>query len=322
MHRYNVLRGRLIVALAAPVLALLPFDDAKSILVHAPEMSIDPKSGELSKLRVRYLAAARAGEFDSDVDTRDKVPLDHKETFSMSGSVDATDARGVVKSKADYLGRAKVGTLKGLTSAKVENGNARATADVYVQFMDLVQITKEGKLSVVLAVSGSVTEQVHPMSTLIGAGSVARADFFVWPYGNMPTPGQSFDFYAYRGATWTAVGPVLTDPLPAASYSVGSRWWVLGQLWLNSSATGNSLLSTHAPHALESAARFDHTAEFFIAADPLTPDAAFVSASGYDYRPLAVPEASTGLLFLGGMGLLWLRLGCKKRVQRPGIPHD
>ena len=283
------------------LVVLVPIPAAHAILVSGPELSIDPKTGVLSNLRVGHLASAFTfGDSDSSGDTADKVPVDWKEPLSSSGRIEASFRN--LRGEAEWRARAQAGNLKALTRAKVENGAVIVHSDVYLQFLDVVQITEEGKLSLSLKIgSHGVRDEVHPASSAIGAFSSAHSDFFVWPYGGaMPTVGQLFNFYDYRGVTWTAAGPVSTEPLGPLDYPVGSRWWVMGQLSVNSVARGNSVLGIREPHTLETMANFFGTVEFYFLPDPSTPDVRFNSATGFSYLA-PVPEPATWLMMLLGV---------------------
>jgi hypothetical protein len=296
--------ARIAVLFAATV---WPFSQASAIRLEAPEISINPTTGTLSNLRVRYVASAIAlGDAEGTFDTVDKIPEDWTVTLSRAGQLVGDSTRPPHHSEGEYRALAQVGTLKGFTRARVENGAPRASADVYMQFMDLIQITREGKLAVVLDIGGGgIKNQVHPGNSLLSAGSTARADFYVWPHGvPMPEQGKPFDFVTYRGATWTEAGAVLSDVVGGAPPLVpGARYWVLGQLWLNSIARGGSLMQVLAPKELETSADLYHTAQFFLQPDPSTPDVSFTSASGFNYLA-PVPEPSTWITLLIGIGLI------------------
>src|SRR5687768_16561770 len=163
-------------ACMALLVALSASPKANAILLHAPEISIDPNSNALSRLRVRYVASAFAlSDSEAAVDTVDKIPLSKGDSLSRAGQVVADSQRGSTHhSEAEFGGFAQVGTLKGLTRARVENAAPNASADVYMQFMDVVQITEGGKLDYFFNASGFVKDQIHPSNVSVAAASIAR----------------------------------------------------------------------------------------------------------------------------------------------------
>ena len=303
---------------AATVFALagLPsFLQASPVMRPAPEFSVAPRSDNQIGLRVRYTAFASApGDFEIQSDSPTALPLDWHERISRAGSVVGADPdHPATESFAEFQALTSVGKLSGLTRARVQNGVGNASASVYMQFMDVVQVDKGGKLDFNWAVSGTVDNKTHPFGTNFAASS-ARAELFVWPYGTFPETGQGFPFTVYARSIFDPAGN--THLLPEVlSYPAGSRWWVLGQITITSTARSDHLLRVLPPHVLESTGDFRHTAELFIAPDPSTPDASFHAASGFNYSLAPIPEPSTYLLVLAGTAVLALRIG---RRRRPG----
>lgn len=173
--------------------------------------------------------------------------------------------------------------------------------------MDVLQVDTAGILHLNWVVSGTADQQIL-LPPAIAAGSGLTAELFVWPYGTYPTPGTPFMFANYAKSFIHGAGD--THLLPNAyRYPAGSRWWVLGQLTIESRATATNLLGLLPPHKVETTGNFGNTVELFITPDPSTPEASFHSASGYDYRatPAAAPEPSTLSLLLSGLLALRLR---------------
>ena len=178
-----------------------------------------------------------------------------------------------------------------------------------MQFMDVLQVDTEGVLHLNWKVSGTADEVF--LSRNNNAGSSLTAELYVWPYGILPTPGFAFAFTNYAKSVITGAGD--TQLLPSSYfYQAGTKWWVLGQLSIQSRANADSGIRLHPPFRVETTANFGNTVELFITPDPSTPDASFHSASGYDYRVTAVPEVSTWLMMLAGL----LTLGLKRTEDK------
>jgi hypothetical protein len=294
------------------LLILFCLPTAQAVTRFAPELSILDAPGHLSSLRIRWLSnAVGLGDFDAQFDSKDSIALSSLDFLSQAGSVAANSlpAHLGIHSEAEFSGLVQVGKIRGFTRARVENGATSARADLYMQFMDVIRVDKAGKLDFTLDATGTVTDQLHPtFPHNINAVSSAKAEVYVWPFGTMPTPGQAFDFTLYESVEYLN-NVIVSVPAENMFFPPGSRWWLMTQLSLNSTARANALLQVAPPpKALETAARFDHTVELFINPDPSTPDASFTAASEFDYRtPAAIPEPSTWLLFGAGMSLLLLR---------------
>ena len=299
----------LICLMAVMGLLLWPPTLEAGVLLPAPYFSVPLKSGHEVGLRSRYTAFADAfGDFDGQADGLTKLPMDWLDSISFAGSVAASESgRPETSSFAEFQGLTKVGKLSAMTHAWVEKGLGTGSAVMDMQFMDILQVDTAGLLHLNWVVSGTADQQIL-LSPSNEAASTLTAELFVWPYGALPTPGFAFEFSTYAKSVITGTGN--THLLPNTYlYPAGSRWWVLGQLTIESRAHANSLLRMLPPYRVETTADFGHTVELFIAPDPATPEASFHSASGYDYRatPAAVPEPSSwSLLFAGLVALrLW-----------------
>jgi hypothetical protein len=301
---------RLFVFTAIVGLCLSPLAGAQ-IVLPAPELSVVRGSSDEIGLRARYSASAFApGDFEAQNDSLTKLPVSWTESISVAGSVAALDPLDPDRtSSAEFQGRVNAGRLSGKTGVAIENGPVSASTFVYMQFMDVLQVDSAGILHHNWKVTGTADAQRLPFpytSTPNFAASRATAELFIWPFGTFPTTGLPFEFTVYAKSS---VGPSgETHILPRSyAYEAGSRWWMLGQILIESNASSNDLLRLVPPHSLQSTADLRHTAELSLTPDASTPDASFHSASGFDYRVAAIPEPSTYLLFFAGMGALAVR---------------
>jgi hypothetical protein len=312
----QAIRANSLCACLAFLGALAPLSEAVATRVIAPDISIDPTTKTLTNLRVSYVAHALAyGDSESAVDVVDWEPVNWLDSISRAGQVVADNTLSPPHhSEAEYRARATVGTLKAYTRAKVERTAPSARSTVYLQFVDLIQATHEGKLSVDLGVTAtSITNQVHPLNDLVNAFSEARADFYVWPYSaSFPKARELYDFTVYEAITWEHDKTIFEAPDNGLLFFPGDRYWVLGQLTVSSIARGGSIMQTAPPHTMETVADLYHTVHFVLEPDPSTPDVKFVSASGFNYAA-PVPEPATWGLFLVG---LWLVGAHFKRRNR------
>jgi hypothetical protein len=298
-------RGNWKYALLPCAIFLYP-NGLQAVVLTAPEFS-HPVTSEGIGLRARYSAFANVfGDTELRQDALTKLPSSWSESISFAGSVAAVAPPASPTAFAEFRALSQVARLSGFTHVKIEDGVSSANTEVYMQFMDVIRIGTSGMLDFKWAVSGTVDEERLPFTSENFASSSARAEFFVWPFGTVPTAGLPFNFTNYGRSAIQPDGD--THLLPATlSYPAGSRWWVLGQMTVRSAAIGNDLLRALAPETLESTGRLDHTAQLFIDPNPATPDATYTSLSGFDYHTAAIPEASRWWMFLAGLGLLGLR---------------
>ncbi len=182
-----------------------------------------------------------------------KLPLDWLDSISHAGSVAASERGHPERSSfAEFQGLTKVGKLSAMTHAWVENGLGTGSAVMDMQFMDILQVDTAGFLHLNWVVSGTAEQQIL-LSPSNEAGSTLTAELFVWPYGTFPTPGFAFEFSNYAKSVIT--GASNTHLLPNTYlYPAGSRWWVLGQLTIESRANATSLLRVLPPHRVETIA--------------------------------------------------------------------
>lgn len=192
-------------------------------------------------------------------------------------------------------------------------GYADATANVYVDFIDLLHIVAPGVPHFSLHLSGD--------SLASGTGgyssSIGQAEMWFWPFdGNAPPAGGTlFDFTYHekhvRGPSST------TDEMTSnfdTNLAVDSYWWLAARLTVQSNAhigsqTGNG---TGVPAGTEEGfADFSHTAVLNIDPDLSTPNFAYISDSGADYST-RVPEPTTILLAVGAIGI------CPRRRRAAG----
>ena len=302
MNAKPIVRPPNVFALALIALLVGTSGPAASIPLPVPDFPL-ALSGDQVGLRSSYTAFASAfGDHDGAADSLTKFPPNWQDSISHSGLFAAVGKDSAV-SIASLQGSTQVGRLKVKTSALVEGGLGSAGVFMTMQFMDVLQVDTEGVLHLNWVVSGTADQQI--LSPNNQAGSTLTAELYVWPFGALPTPGFAFNFTNYAKSVIT--GESNYHLLPNIyTYPAGSRWWVFGQLNLDSNADADSRLRLLPPNRVQTTADFGQTVELFITPDAATPDASFHSASGYDYRPAAIPEPASGLLLLAG--LLALRL--------------
>jgi hypothetical protein len=302
MEPNRKLRDGVTLALALLGVLLSPVVQAVTVLP-APDFAISTAQEQVG-LRSGYYAFAQAStDIETQADQLNKIARDWTDYISHAGSVAASYPNNAsINASAEFQALTKVGDLKGLTHVKLERGGV-ANTYVFMQFMDVLKVDKTGKLNLDWVVSGTADRQTHPIAPNSFAASQATGELFVWPYGVSPTPGIAFPFTYYSKTIVTPTGNThVLSEMP--TYPAGSRWWVVGQVRLESTARADGLVGVIPPNVLESAARFEHTARLFITPDPSTPDVTFSALSGYDYRTAAVPEASTWMLLLTGLAVL------------------
>lgn len=294
---------------------------AAALILPAPDFPLVFNGLDQLGLRSRYSAFASAfGDSEGQGDAMNLIPLDWQASISHAGSVAAVDSgHPEISSFAELQGRAQFGKLRAKTHAWVEGGLGTANAVMFQQFMDVLQVDTEGVLHLNWVVSGTADRQFLLPGTF--AASSLTAELFVFPYGAEPIPGIAFDFTNYAKSI---INGVESYHLASQSYlyPAGSRWWVMGQLSIESTARATSVLRVLPPYKVETAADFGQTVELFISADAATPESSFHAASGYDYRAPAIPEPASGLLLLAGLLMLcWYRQSHVQPAEQPcGVP--
>lgn len=307
MNANQVFRSTNASILAVAALVLGSPGAAAVVVLLAPTLPIDLSGPKVFALRSNFTAHALAfGDFEGQTDDTTVFPGVPGVAISHAGSVSAVQSTNPATSSfAEFQGRTQVGRLSAKTHAWVERGLGIGSAVMTMQFMDLLQVDASGVLNFNWNVSGTADQQIVQSGG--DAGSSLTAQLFVWDYALRPSPGLPFAFANYAAATITGAGDHYVLP-QTFHYFAGHRYWVLGQVFIESRATARDALRVLPPYRIETTADFSHTVELFITPDASTPEASFHSASGYDYRAAVIPEPSSWLLLLPGLLALRLRL--------------
>ncbi len=234
--------------------------------------------------------------------------LDHFGVQAVSPVISGSQSEASTAGDAAFFG-----TLAGTVYAKGQTlnpsgGGTFAQATVTLEFMDMLQVTRNGDLDAYFQFHGGVEQDSLPGDPSGGsvASSRATAQLYVWRFSNQaPAPGTIFDasFFADLNQD-TSHGRVSNFIGDLDNLQAGDLYWVAGIVTLQSVAETNDIAGFFPPSIVEATADFAHTAHFYIDPPAGSPDAGYIMASGADYRTPAVPIPLSLSLFASAMCVL------------------